>query len=367
MKVTIERHYGRLRLRWRYQGKRYTMAAGAPDSLMGRAIARKKAAEIELDIEAGYFDTTLLKYRPKITGKTATEISVVELFERFTGAMEQDRALTRNALQKYTALDKHLDHFFGVANGLSVSSTKAQDFTAWLLERMVGQTAKQYLFLLRNCWDWAEGKYYVSTNPWTECLGKVKAQPPQQVQPFSKAEITTIINAFRQHKNHTHYTDFVVFLFGTGVRIGEAAGLRWSTVADDGRTVWIKESISRGDRKSTKTGKNRTIVLSPSISEMLCRRRQQMQPTPKSLVFPSPKGRPIDDHNFRNRPWKTILNECKIEYRKPYTARHSAISHALAAGANPFALAEQTGHDKQVLLSTYAHAIEKKSLFREFL
>lgn len=53
-----------------------------------------------------------------------------------------------------------------------------------------------------------------------------------------------------------------------------------------------------------------------------------------------------------------ILASCKIEYRKPYNLRHSAISHALDRGANPIALAEQTGHDKRVLLSTYAHAIE---------
>jgi integrase len=49
-----------------------------------------------------------------------------------------------------------------------------------------------------------------------------------------------------------------------------------------------------------------------------------------------------------------------------YTLRHSAISLALASGVNPIDLAEQTGHDKRVLLSTYAHAIGKKSLFVDF-
>jgi integrase len=81
------------------------------------------------------------------------------------------------------------------------------------------------------------------------------------------------------------------------------------------------------------------------------------------LVFPSPKGLAIDDHRFRARVWKSILASCHIEYRKPYTLRHSAISHALANGANPIALAEQTGHDKQVLLETYAHAIDSRCLF----
>jgi integrase len=46
-------------------------------------LAKQKAAQIELDLSAGYFDATLLKYKPRILGKTATEISAVELFERF--------------------------------------------------------------------------------------------------------------------------------------------------------------------------------------------------------------------------------------------------------------------------------------------
>ena len=50
--------------------------------------------------------------------------------------------------------------------------------------------------------------------------------------------------------------------------------------------------------------------------------------------------------------------QLQIEYRSPYKARHSAISHALSNGANFISLANQTGHDKRVLLSTYARAIE---------
>jgi integrase len=158
----------------------------------------------------------------------------------------------------------------------------------------------------------------------------------------------------------------VAFLFGVGCRFGEASGLKWKHIADDFQTIWIGESVSRGHRKSTKTGKARTVVLSPSIKEIVRSRHQLMKPKPDDLVFPSPKGLPMDDHNFRNRAWKTILEQCHIEYRKPYAVRHSAISHALKNGANPIDLAEQTGHDKRVLLSTYAHCINSQSLFVEF-
>jgi integrase len=84
MKCTVENHNGRLRLRWLYQGKRYTMGCGVSDNPTGRAVAKLKSAEIEKDLINGYFDPTLLKYKPRTLGKTATEVNAPELFEKFT-------------------------------------------------------------------------------------------------------------------------------------------------------------------------------------------------------------------------------------------------------------------------------------------
>jgi integrase len=36
---------------------------------MGQPVAKQKAAQIKLDIQAGYFDPTLLKYKPRTRGK----------------------------------------------------------------------------------------------------------------------------------------------------------------------------------------------------------------------------------------------------------------------------------------------------------
>jgi integrase len=225
-------------------------------------------------------------------------------------------------------------------------------------ETLSGQTVKTYLFLIRACWDWSKLE-----NPWGDCIGRVKVQSTKQVKPFTIAELQAIIAAFKSHAHYSHYTEFVIFLSHSACRFGEAAGLRWKHLGADFSTAWIGESISRGNQKGTKTGKNRTIQLSPTVRSMLADRRDRLEPRPDDLVFPSPKGLAIDDHRFRARAWKTILESCQIEYRSPYKIRHSAISHALSNGANFIALAEQTGHDKRVMLSTYAHAIDRECLF----
>lgn len=367
MKVTIENHGGRLRLRWLYQGKRHALSCGVPATPTGKAFAKQIAAQIELDISAGYFDPTLLKYKPRKLGKAATELSVVELFERYAQAMKRDKTLTRNGFQKYTALISHMKTFFNDVGAESVGDRRAGDFSAYLLDRMVGQTAKQYLFLLRACWDWAAGKYHVTGNPWTECIPKVKTQQSKRVKPFSETELRAILAGFDSSAVYRHYHPVVLFLVSTGVRPGEAFGLKWGSVADNFTHVTIRESVSRGEHRSTtKTGKTRLVHLGKAVSEMLRDRHTQLKPKPESLVFPSPTGIPLDDHNFSRRAWKAVLESVGVSYRSPYAIRHSAISHALANGASPVDLAEQTGHDKRVLLSTYAHAINQQSLFVEF-
>ena len=74
MKIQVENHNGRLRLRWDDGDKRQTLAIGVNDTPVGRSLAQKKKAEIEHDWIIGQCDRTLLKYRLRTIGKTASEI-----------------------------------------------------------------------------------------------------------------------------------------------------------------------------------------------------------------------------------------------------------------------------------------------------
>jgi integrase len=247
----------------------------------------------------------------------------------------------------------------------------AKSVVARWSETVSSRTIKERLFDLKACWEWSEGKYHtVEANPWAECLDLVQAkgnsgQSKQQKKVFTITELQAIIAAFSASSYYSHYTDFVIFLASTACRFGEVAALRWEHVDLDLSTAWIGESISRGhqNQKGTKTGKSRIIQLSPTVCTMLAARFEKLNPQPDDLVFPSPTGIAIDDHRFRARAWKTTLESCQIDYQTPYQVRHAAISHALAAGANPVDLAKQTGHSVRVMLSTYAHVINPECLF----
>lgn len=100
MKVQIENHNGRLRLRWDDGNKVQTVAVGLPDSPINRKFAVKKNEKIERDWNEGEYDFTVVKYRAQTLGKNATEISAPELFQRFADYQLKHKGLSVSSTDK---------------------------------------------------------------------------------------------------------------------------------------------------------------------------------------------------------------------------------------------------------------------------
>jgi integrase len=370
MKVGIQNKAGWLILVWN-DGKRRTMATGIRADIAGaKSLAQKTATRIESDFhrrDEGYYDPTLLKYKPRVLGKTASEISASELFDRFTKHQARIKGLSQSSIDaRYkpirTSLTKYLNK---PAN--TIGKREAERFADVCTDTLQPSTAKARICLLVSCWEWAKGKYHVDEeNPFKGLAVRFRSQDKKQTQPFSASEVQSILDGFRSSKYYASYADFVTFLFGVGVRIGEGVGLRWENVANDFTSVYICESITRGVVGSTKTKRSRTVNLSPSIAAMLKQRKESQQPNPTDLVFTTPTGLSINDRNFRRRAWTQVLKAVGVPYRKPYASRCTAISHALAAGVDYISVAKAAGHSPQILHENYANVIERRSVFVDF-
>jgi integrase len=353
--VSISPYRGRLRLRWSYQGKRYTLSLEQPDSKVNRSVAQSRASVIEGDLATGNFDTSLAKYKPQ-SKQQAANISIAELLERFTAYKR--KSLYARSLDKFKALKKPLAEFFGDRSALLVDEDAADNFRVFLAQNLAAVTQRERLTTLSACWKWAIKQKLAIENPWKEALKRVKVPPVQKPRPFTQSEIQAILGGFSGDRYYGFYADFVKFLLSTGCRIGEAIGLQWKHLSDDCSKVWIGESISRGGiRKPTKTNRAREFRLTPRLQQMLLKRRPACV-CADGLVFPAPKGGVIDDSNFCERAWQKTLAKASVEYRHPYNCRHTFISHALHSGVSPMAIAEMVGHDPEVLFKRYAADIQ---------
>lgn len=349
--VAVHSLKGVLRLAWSYLGKRFYLYCGLADTPLNRIVAEGKAKIIEGDLATGNFDPSLAKYKPE----RQNQITGTELFERFTE--RKAKQIYDRTLPKYKALLARLQEFFGNKSAIAISETDAEKFKEALTTRMSAATLRERIGLLKACWDWGIKKKLITENPWTDI--KIRVPPKQKPHPFTSDEIQKILMGFSDL--FPHYVDFVEFLFGTGVRTGEAIALQWKHINNDCSAVWIGESVSRGRRQQTKTGRDRTIFLTLRLQQMLLARRPEGFCS-EDLIFPAPQGKTIDDHNFRNRAWQPVLDAVGIPYRKPYTTRHTLVSHAIERGMNPVNVAELTGHNVKTLYQHYAGSISKPKL-----
>lgn len=349
--VAVQNFKGVLRLVWSFQGKQHYLYCGLADTPLNRIVAEGRAKIIEGDLVTGNFDPTLAKYRPE----RQNQISVTELFERFIESKRQQ--LDPRTLEKYQGLLNRLRDYFGEKAATVIGDTESEKFQRHLATLITPITLKERIGLLKACWEWALKKKILMNNPWAEL--KIRVPPKQKPKPFTVGEILQILEEIQLH--YPHYANFTEFLFGTGCRTGEAIGLRWKHLNDDCSQVWIGESISRGECKPAKTNRSRIIPLTPRLQQMLLARRPDCF-TPEDLVFYSPTGVAIDDHNFRNRIWKPALQALNISYRKPYTTRHTLVSHALEKGMSAVSVAELTGHNARTLYQSYAGIVNKIKL-----
>ncbi|MEG3988929.1 tyrosine-type recombinase/integrase [Microcoleus sp. S28C3] len=351
--VNIEVFKDRLRLAWSWQGKRFWLYLGLPDSIVNRKAASIKARTIELDMTSGNFDPSLAKYKPQ----KQESISVSDLFHQFIEYKR--RKVEPSTFAKYLGLEKHVSAFFKNKSTISVSETVAEKFRDWLAQKLEPGTVRERIIMLNACWEWARKKKLVLENPWEEV--KVNVAPKQRPEPFTLTEISAIVQKFRSNENLKHYADYVEFKFGVGLRTGEAAALVWRHCSHNCDRIWIGESLSNGDRKAAKRNKDRTVPLTPRLQQLLLSRRST-DFQPDDLIFTSIEGRAIDSKNFCNRYWKPALASLEIDYRKPYNTRHTLISHGLESGMNPVSIAALTGHDVRTLYENYAGLVNPPKL-----
>jgi len=165
------------------------------------------------------------------------------------------------------------------------------------------------------------------------------------VEPFSLDEVKQIIETVRPD-----FRQYFTVRFFTGMRTGEAHGLKWKYVDFDRRLILVRETVVDGEETYTKTDSSqREIQMSQLVYDAL---KEQEKGTRKlsDFVFCNREGHPLDYKNVNNRVWKPLLRHLGLKVRRPYQCRHTAATLWLAAGENPEWIARQLGHTTTEML-----------------
>lgn len=333
--ITPSRNHDSIRIRFTYQGKRYSLGCGDWFSSADQADALSTAARIQADIRARVFDSTLARYRPSqqavaIPTKALTPLEAFDLW--LTQANHSE------ATQHHT--DQYVRDILTGAIDINTATSST--------------TFNRRLKTIQRALRWAKGEgHSVERSDWLT-IGKRKHRT-RPIRPFNKEELSRVVRAVSEVNEH--YTGFTRFLIISGCRFGEVAGLMPDMVKGD--TVTIARTYSRGDdgggfrlKEFTKTDSVRVLRSAQLVS--------LLPPHTGTPCFTSISGRYINHSYFRTYVWAPALSLTGLEYRKLHTLRHSTLSLALESGMSVAQVSGMAGHvDSSMVVKTYSHIINQ--------
>lgn len=376
---------GLLYFDFHFRGKRYREYTALEDTPANRKTMQKVLDRIDHEIRKGTFQYA--RYFPNskkapafealAPSKPAEDLYLptgaqqiltqrrLPMFKDFVAQWEtQKRVEWRHSYQ--TAVDvmlaTHLMPFFGDTALNAISRQDVLAFRTELARRRIGATAEngyegkplspstinRIMGILRMIMDEAAMHFEIQ-NP---CLSVKRLKVPRKdIHPFSMDEVQQLIERVRPD-----YRPYLTLRFFTGLRSGEAHGLRWKHVDFLRNQLLIRETFSNGRTEYTKTdGSQREIHLSLMVREAL----MQMRPdgydrSPRDFdevyVFRTRRNTPLDNTNFNDRVWKPLLRNLGLAYRRPYQMRHTCATLWLASGEAPEWIARQLGHTTTEML-----------------
>jgi integrase len=257
---------------------------------------------------------------------------------------------------------------------LEFSASSATLLLAELLERYAASTTRKVLLYARAANCWAIEEEILSKNFYSRLFKNIpKSQKDGRSRKcFEKHEIQQILAAFSSNEFvskfsvhlHSHYRGYVEFLTLTGFRPEEAIALQWADINNS--RIIVSRAYSQGILKSTKTYEARTFPVNSQLGDLL-----QSLPRTQNLVFPSPEGGYINQHNFGERYWKPIVKKLisggKVaEYLPSYNLRHSWITRMLRSGLDIATVAKLAGNKPDTIMKHYLAARSQDLVLPDF-
>jgi len=240
--------------------------------------------------------------------------------------------------------------------------------------------------LLNPTFNMAVRDELIRNNPNTGVYKEVARGPEWKTShkaALDKPSQERFLKYIREKSSYRRWENFFIFLFGTGVRIGEAIALRWEDISFKDRTIEIKRAMYYKKGKyyeglpKTEAG-IRTIPMLPEVAQALARENQiakltksktgDIVPGIKGPVFLSSKGTVLYASTVNNTI-KNIVNaynrenpEEEIKYFSAHQIRHSFCSRLCEQDVNLKVVQTVMGHSNfETTMNVYAEVSKEKT------
>lgn len=204
-------------------------------------------------------------------------------------------------------------------------------------------------------------------NPAKGALGRRREWAPHEFQIWTPKEVERFLLKVKVDRLFALWR----VLAWTGMRRGEALGLKWADFHTETRTLAIRRALALSSGRTyvstPKAGRSRSIALDRETIAILRRhrtaqareRRARGCKPPGSLdwIFCGVDGRELSPCRVSRR-FKQLVQQTGLPDIRLHDLRHTHASHLIMAGANIKAVQERLGHtDIVVTLNVYSHLL----------
>ena len=205
-------------------------------------------------------------------------------------------------------------------------------------------------------------------NPAADGIKTAKVER-RRVEAVTVEQAQAILKAVAAHRLSAL---FVLYLF-TGLRRGEALGLRWQDVDLDGRKLRVKGQLQRINKQlvlseKPKTDHSRRVLTipQPAVTALREHRARQLEDrmrlgpdwTDTGLVFATELGTPLEPRNIK-RALDKLLENAQLPHCRIHDLRHACATLLIQAGEDLKTTSEILGHSSiKVTADVYVHISE---------
>lgn len=193
----------------------------------------------------------------------------------------------------------------------------------------------------------------------------LRADPPRAAQPhamrtWTAPQLRQFLDSLEEHPHRALFW----LLANTGMRRGEALGLRWRDLDLERRRLAVVQSLVQIPGGVTisppKTARSRRVIALDTETVGVLRRYRNHRASEAdgdALVFARADGSPLFPHGV-SKLFTSAARAAGLPVIRLHDLRHTHASLALAAGVHPKVVSERLGHSTiAITLDTYSHAI----------
>ena len=335
---------GKLYLNIQINGRRIRKSTGLNDTPKNRRKVENDLPELVMSLKMGKISLD----KPK--SKTVSYYADVFLENKL-------HSVKPSTIDRYHHMIKIINKDFGTQPIKEIKVSDARKWVTGLLKTRSVKTVRNYIITFSGICKEAFFDEELEKNPFEYVKLPKKDKP--QIHPFSVEEMNMLLNG-----SSGWFQNLIAVLGYTGMRVGEALGLKWGDIDWNRKEIYIQRSRTVFGENIPKT--RESIRFIPIFEPLVPYIKAQFQETglnSKGYLFLTQYGEPYNtSQKIIEFQWAPLLRSQGLFHRRMYELRHTFATNMLNSGKfSAMQIAKWLGHtNTQMLFTTYARYIQSE-------